>query len=163
MAVTHKIGISSFTYCFACGSRPFAKPQHIMTPRDLIDKAVVLGTDVVQFGDNMPLEIYNENIHDLLTDSNYLKLVEDSKYGVIVAGAKRVKINNFEDGIGIKDFGEENRKYRETLFNEYSSRSHTIFQIFIESTEIIKSNNENNENDNDNIINNNENENMNSI
>jgi centromeric protein E len=98
------------------------------------------------------LEIYNENIHDLLTDSNYLKLVEDSKYGVIVAGAKRVKINNFEDGIGIKDFGEENRKYRETLFNEYSSRSHTIFQIFIESTEIIKSNNENNENDNDNNI-----------
>ena len=35
-----------------------------------------------------------------------------------------------------KDFGEENRKYRETLFNEYSSRSHSIFQIFIESFEI---------------------------
>ena len=102
------------------------------------------------------LEIYNENIHDLLTDSNYLKLVEDSKYGVIVAGAKRVKINNFEDGIGIKDFGEENRKYRETLFNEYSSRSHTIFQIFIESTEITKSINENNEKNDNNIIENEE-------
>jgi hypothetical protein len=25
------------------------------------------------------IEIYNENIHDLLTDSNYLKLVDDSK------------------------------------------------------------------------------------
>ena len=36
----------------------------------------------------------------------------------------------------LKNFGEENRKYRETLFNEYSSRSHCIFQIFIESFEI---------------------------
>ena len=81
------------------------------------------------------IEIYNENIHDLLTDSNFLKLVDDKKYGIIVAGAKKVRIENFETGIGIKDFGEENRKYRETLFNEYSSRSHSIFQIFIESFE----------------------------
>jgi len=29
----------------------------------------------------------------------------------------------------LKDFGEDNRKYRETLINEYSSRSHSIFQI----------------------------------
>ena len=82
------------------------------------------------------IEIYNENIHDLLTDSNYLKLIDDKKYGVIVAGAKKVIVDNFETGIEIKNFGEENRKYRETLFNEYSSRSHCIFQIFIESYEI---------------------------
>ena len=87
------------------------------------------------------IEIYNENIHDLLTDSNFLKLVDDKKYGVIVAGAKKVRIENFETGIGIKDFGEENRKYRETLFNEYSSRSHSIFQIFIESFEIREEDN----------------------
>ena len=82
------------------------------------------------------IEIYNENIHDLLTDSNFLKLIDDKKYGVIVAGAKKVFIDNFETGIEIKNFGEENRKYRETLFNEYSSRSHCIFQIFIESFEM---------------------------
>ena len=60
MAGTHKIGISSFTYPFACGNRPFAKPQHIMTPWELIDKAVEFGADVVQFGDNMPLEVYGD-------------------------------------------------------------------------------------------------------
>ena len=81
------------------------------------------------------IEIYNENIHDLLTDSNFLKLIDDKKYGIVVAGAKKVRVENFETGIGIKDFGEENRKYHETLFNEYSSRSHSIFQIFIESFE----------------------------
>ena len=79
------------------------------------------------------IEIYNENIHDLLTDSNNLKLLDDNKYGVIVSGAKKIKIKNFEEGITLKDFGEENRKYRETLINEYSSRSHSIFQIYVES------------------------------
>lgn len=67
MSGTHKTGISSFAYCFACGSRPFTKPEHIMTPQDLIDKAYALGADVVQFGDNMPLEVYSgeelEQIH----------------------------------------------------------------------------------------------------
>ena len=80
------------------------------------------------------IEIYNENIHDLLSNSQNLKLIEDKKYGVIVVGAKRVHIRNFEEGIGVKDYGEENRKYRETVFNEFSSRSHCIFQIYIEST-----------------------------
>ena len=87
------------------------------------------------------IEIYNENIHDLLTDSNFFKLVDDKKYGKIVAGAKKVIVENFEIGIGLKDFGEENRKYKETLFNEYSSKSHSIFQIFIENFEIREEDN----------------------
>ena len=78
------------------------------------------------------IEIYNEKINDLLNNSNNLKLVDDKRYGTIVCGAKRVKIKNFEQGIAIKDYGEENRKYRETLINEYSSRSHCIFQIYLE-------------------------------
>ena len=78
------------------------------------------------------VEIYNEKINDLLNNSNNLKLVDDKKYGTIISGAKRVKIKNFEEGIAIKDYGEENRNYRETLINEYSSRSHCIFQIYLE-------------------------------
>ena len=78
------------------------------------------------------IEIYNEKINDLLNNSNNLKLIDDKKYGTIVSGAKRVKIKNFDQGIAIKDYGEENRNYRETLINEYSSRSHCIFQIYLE-------------------------------
>lgn len=79
-------------------------------------------------------EIYNENIFDLLQkNSPALKLMEDSKFGVSVNGAKRVRIQSFDDGITLKDFGEENRKYRETLYNECSSRSHSIFRIYIQS------------------------------
>ena len=78
------------------------------------------------------LEIYNEKVNDLLNDSKNLKLIEDKRYGIIVSGAKRVKIKSFEEGIAIKDYGEEHRKYRETFINEYSSRSHCIFQIYLE-------------------------------
>ena len=55
-----KIGISSFAYCFATGRNPFQKPEHIMTPFELIDKAACLGAGAVQFGDNLPLEIYSD-------------------------------------------------------------------------------------------------------
>lgn len=60
MSGTHKVGISSFAYSFACGTRPYEKPEHVMTPFDLIDKALEIGAEVVQFGDNMPLEIYSD-------------------------------------------------------------------------------------------------------
>lgn len=89
------------------------------------------------------IEIYNETIFDLLNDSNTqlpLKLIDDLKYGVIVSGARHMQIESFEEGIALSDFGEEKRKYRETLINEYSSRSHTIFQIFIESSAYDNSN-----------------------
>ena len=78
------------------------------------------------------LEIYNEKINDLLNNSTNLRLIDDKRYGIVVSGAKRVRIKNFEEGIAIKDYGEENRKYRETHINEYSSRSHCIFQIYLE-------------------------------
>ena len=61
MSGKHKIGISSFSYCFACGSRPDHRPEHCMTPFELIDKAVSVGAEAVQFGDNMPLERYDRD------------------------------------------------------------------------------------------------------
>ena len=60
MAVSHKVGISSFAYSFGCGSRPFQKPERLLTPFDLIDKALDIGAEVLQFGDNVPLEVYTD-------------------------------------------------------------------------------------------------------
>ena len=57
----HKVGISSFAYCFACGTNPVQKPLHYMSPVELIDEAVSIGAEVVQYGDNMPLEQYDDN------------------------------------------------------------------------------------------------------
>ena len=80
------------------------------------------------------IEIYNEIIHDLIGDSTGCKIVEDNKYGLIVPEAQKICINSFEEGIQLKDIGEEKRQYKDTIINDYSSRSHTIFQLYLETT-----------------------------
>ena len=80
------------------------------------------------------VEIYNEIIHDLIGDSTGCKIIEDNNYGLIVSDAQRVCINSFEEGVQLKDIGEEKRQYKNTIINEYSSRSHTIFQLFLETS-----------------------------
>ena len=80
------------------------------------------------------IEIYNEIIHDLIGDSTGCKIVEDNKYGLIVPEAQKICINSFDEGIQLKDIGEEKRQYKDTIINDYSSRSHTIFQLYLETT-----------------------------
>ena len=80
------------------------------------------------------IEIYNEIIHDLIGDSTGCKIVEDNKYGLIVPEAQKICINSFEEGIQLKDIGEEKRQYKDTIINDYSSRSHTIFQLYLETS-----------------------------
>ena len=55
--------------------------------------------------------------------------------------AQKICINSFEEGVQLKDVGEEKRQYKNTIINEYSSRSHTIFQLFLETSTIDKENN----------------------
>ncbi len=87
------------------------------------------------------IEIYNEIIHDLIGDATGCKIIEDSNYGLIVSEAQKICINSFEEGIQLKDIGEEKRQYKNTIINEYSSRSHTIFQLFLETSTMDEENN----------------------
>ena len=50
------IGLSSFTYPFSCGIHPSQKPEALMTPIQLMDKALELSVTCVHFSHNMPLE-----------------------------------------------------------------------------------------------------------
>lgn len=80
------------------------------------------------------LEIYNESINDLLNPgSSNLKLKEDINYGTKVVGLKAQQVWTFEQAIILMNYGEEHRVYKETSVHEHSSRSHTIFRIYIES------------------------------
>lgn len=54
------VGISSFSFPFACGSHPEQRPDRPLSPAELIEKARELGAQCVQFGDNMPLEDYSD-------------------------------------------------------------------------------------------------------
>ena len=80
------------------------------------------------------LEIYNEQINDLLVPgATNLKIKEDPKQGVTVQGLKQQQVWSFDQVIILMNYGEEHRSYRETSIHEHSSRSHTIFKIFLES------------------------------
>ena len=79
------------------------------------------------------LEIYNEEVRDLLTNGNdTLKIHEDPRRGVFVKSQEEF-VTDFSSLLDILFRGEKSRAFASTAMNERSSRSHTIFRITIES------------------------------
>ncbi|RKP24878.1 kinesin motor domain-containing protein, partial [Syncephalis pseudoplumigaleata] len=82
------------------------------------------------------LEIYNEQIKDLLAPEHLiLKLHEDSKRGVYVSPLKEEIVTSVAQVMRVIRKGESKRHVSTTDYNEHSSRSHTIFQLIVESRE----------------------------
>lgn len=83
------------------------------------------------------LEIYNEAIKDLLNPSNdsNLKIATDKMRGVCVSGLTEEVVTCKDDVMSIIERGEANRHISSTDYNLHSSRSHTLFQMIIESRE----------------------------
>ncbi|GJP48827.1 hypothetical protein CLOM_g8107 [Closterium sp. NIES-68] len=83
------------------------------------------------------LEIYNEEINDLLApDNRRLQIHESLEKGVYVAGIHEEVVCSPEQVLQLLTIGEANRSIGETKMNEKSSRSHAIFRMVIESREI---------------------------
>lgn len=80
------------------------------------------------------LEVYNEQVMNLLTKSGPLKLREDSN-GVVVGGLVLKQIQNAEELFELLTLGNKNRTQHPTDANEESSRSHAIFQVHIRMTD----------------------------
>lgn len=86
------------------------------------------------------LEIYNEEIHDLLVDNGRgqpakLELKEDPNKGVFVKDLNCLIVKSIPEIERAMNFGTNNRKVAETQMNATSSRSHSIFTIYIETGE----------------------------
>jgi len=81
------------------------------------------------------LEIYNEEVRDLLSNTNQtLPIREDPRRGVFVQSVEEI-VTDFESLLRILFHGEKSRAIASTGMNERSSRSHTIFRVTIESRE----------------------------
>ncbi|PWZ25571.1 Kinesin-like protein KIN-7L, partial [Zea mays] len=88
------------------------------------------------------MEIYNEEINDLLTlEGQKLKIHESLDRGVYVSGLREEIVNSAEQVFELLQLGEgtflslhSNRHFGETNMNMRSSRSHTIFRMVIESS-----------------------------
>lgn len=85
------------------------------------------------------VEIYNENVHDLLHPdlSSNITLQEDPIYGVTHKGAAVVEVRSEEEALGLMFQGEVNRTICEHKLNKQSSRSHAIFTIILEARAIF--------------------------
>jgi hypothetical protein len=81
------------------------------------------------------LEIYNEEVRDLLGDDRQKKLEikEHSERGVYVAGLSMHVCHNTKDCDRLMSLGFNNRHVGATLMNKDSSRSHSIFTIYVEA------------------------------
>lgn len=78
------------------------------------------------------IEIYNEEVRDLLGENEVLQVREDPRRGVFVSASEEI-VTDFDSLLQILFAGEKNRAVAATGMNERSSRSHTIFRITIES------------------------------
>ena len=79
------------------------------------------------------LEIYNENIRDLLSETQeYLDLREDPIKGPIVAGVTEVEAKSGNAVMELLHQGNARRSQASTAANEVSSRSHAVLQVVVE-------------------------------
>ncbi|NXD65006.1 KI18A protein, partial [Eolophus roseicapillus] len=77
------------------------------------------------------LEVYNEQIRDLLVNSGPLAVREDAQKGVIVQGLTLHQPKSAEEILQMLDYGNNNRTQHPTDVNASSSRSHAVFQIYL--------------------------------
>ncbi|XP_071344798.1 kinesin-like protein KIF18A isoform X2 [Trachinotus anak] len=77
------------------------------------------------------LEVYNEQIRDLLANAGPLAVREDSSKGVVVQGLTLHQPKSAEHILEALDFGNRNRTQHPTDMNATSSRSHAVFQIYL--------------------------------
>uniref|UniRef100_A0A7M4EIM2 Kinesin family member 18A n=1 Tax=Crocodylus porosus TaxID=8502 RepID=A0A7M4EIM2_CROPO len=74
------------------------------------------------------LEVYNEQIRDLLVNSGPLAVREDAQRGVVVQGLTLHQPKSAGEILQLLDHGNQNRTQHPTDVNASSSRSHAVFQ-----------------------------------
>ncbi|EDQ91186.1 uncharacterized protein MONBRDRAFT_23354 [Monosiga brevicollis MX1] len=86
------------------------------------------------------LEIYNENIRDLLGQDHNAKLdlKEHPDKGVYVKDLSEHVVSSTEEILRLMAAGSKNRSVGATLMNADSSRSHSIFTVWVEAAETIE-------------------------
>lgn len=81
------------------------------------------------------LEVYNEQVMNLLSKQGPLNLREDAG-GVVVSGLQLQQIHTADELLELLALGNKNRTQHPTDANAESSRSHAIFQVHIRMTDL---------------------------
>ncbi|KAL8169784.1 UNVERIFIED_CONTAM: Kinesin-like protein kif18a [Gekko kuhli] len=89
------------------------------------------------------LEVYNEQIRDLLVNSGPLAVREDPQKRVLVHGLTLYQPKSAKEILQMLDYGNRNRTQHPTDVNASSSRSHAVFQIYLRQQDKTASINQN--------------------
>ena len=82
------------------------------------------------------VEIYNEEVRDLLGNKDRkLDIREDPKKGTFLRDLTYINIKNTNDIEKCLDKGNKNRHVGQTSMNDQSSRSHSLFTVYLEIEE----------------------------
>jgi hypothetical protein len=80
------------------------------------------------------IEVYNENLHDLLTTVDKpVDIREDPQKGIQLVGVPDILANNRKELMTMVNIGNRNRTQEPTSRNEFSSRSHSVLQVLVET------------------------------
>ncbi|KAL5006903.1 hypothetical protein ScPMuIL_015709 [Solemya velum] len=102
-----------------------------LTMLELYDRISAIGTEKSCEVAVSYLEVYNEQIHDLLMPGKNLPVREDANSGVVIQGLSLHKPRNADELFSMLQFGNKNRTQHPTDANAESSRSHAVFQVFV--------------------------------
>eukprot|EP00826_Nyctotherus_ovalis_P015385 TRINITY_DN14368_c0_g1_i2.p1 TRINITY_DN14368_c0_g1~~TRINITY_DN14368_c0_g1_i2.p1 ORF type:complete len:452 (+),score=133.73 TRINITY_DN14368_c0_g1_i2:243-1598(+) len=80
------------------------------------------------------MELYNETINDLLTDTAEKLEIKEGAGGMSVKGLTSVEVNSVDEAVKLLKEGDARKRVAETKANSQSSRSHTLFRISIDSS-----------------------------
>ncbi|XP_010493958.1 PREDICTED: kinesin-like protein KIN-14G [Camelina sativa] len=85
------------------------------------------------------LEIYNEQVRDLLATDGQTKRLEirnNSQNGINVPEASLVPVSSTDDVIQLMDLGQMNRAVSSTAMNDRSSRSHSCVTVHVQGRDL---------------------------
>jgi kinesin family protein C2/C3 len=87
------------------------------------------------------LQVYNEDIHDLLGEGSQEKLeIRQGEFGNHVPGLTTVTVQNLQNVFDLLAVADRNRSQTATNMNEHSSRSHMMLTVTVISENLLNGN-----------------------
>lgn len=132
------------TTIFAYGSTGSGKTYTIQGNKENPGIVSHIVSDLYSLKDEQPeklitykfsyIEVYNENLHDLLTSVDKpVDIREDPQKGIQLVGVPDILANNRKELMTMVNIGNRNRTQEPTARNEFSSRSHSVLQVLVET------------------------------
>ncbi|KAJ1491819.1 P-loop containing nucleoside triphosphate hydrolase protein [Baffinella frigidus] len=120
---------------FAYGQTGSGKTHTMLGGEDSSDVSLAEGKFDTVVCKASYLEIYNEVVSDLLSDSaSNIVIRDDPRKGVVIEGDSQMAVSSAADTLQALSLGSQNRRVAATCMNKESSRSHCCFALHVSTT-----------------------------